>query len=69
MKRDGNLKNNQMNLEGVMLSEIRQTEKDQIPMVSFLCDVLGSQGVMSNKPCNAEGEKETQTHWAQGKLA
>ena len=38
MKRDGNLKNNQMNLEGVMLSEIRQTEKDQIPMVSFLCE-------------------------------
>ena len=38
-----------MNLEGIMLSEISQTEKDKYCMISLTCGVLGKKGKKKEK--------------------
>ena len=39
LKKEGNPATTWMNLEGIMLSEINQTEKDEYCVVSLICDL------------------------------
>ena len=57
-----------MDLEGIMLSEIRETEKDKYCMISLICGIKKLQLVVSIKKKQTHRYREQTSGYQQGGL-